>query len=220
MTCTLFKGAVALNIAVLIIHLVGIITTEWAEVDLLLPSLFSRWHTGLWQHCTCFPPETECSLCYTRSNDPAWFNAVKALEVIGLAAFFIVALITTGLLVYGVDRKWKLVVIVLIAVGGLCTGVGIIVFGSKIGDTNDLFRGHFTDAFDRETTVGFSFVTSVIAAGIALFVVTPLAILDLRMNHSAGLQKDRFYSAEPYMRTVPGELSVERQQEIWSSNSE
>ncbi|XP_060600999.1 uncharacterized protein LOC132754394 isoform X2 [Ruditapes philippinarum] len=177
----------------LIIHVVGFTVARWASVTISVANngtgIQTFYHAGLWLHCGCVDLGEISCICYSRGGDPGWFNAVQAMETIGLIGLSVTALMCLGLVFYKQTMVLKKVNIAIILSSVIFIVVGLIIFGiENMEDTQGMFE--MFDKNDNENTHGslrISFILCALSVSVCFFVCLPLLVIDLRtplLQHS------------------------------------
>ncbi|XP_060566831.1 uncharacterized protein LOC132725672 [Ruditapes philippinarum] len=142
------KSATIILLVVLVIHIVGLSLPRWISVELTVTehvegqTTETGYHAGLWQHCGCAKSKflkTGACLCFSRTNDPIWFNMVQAVETLGLIGLIASMLLSLATLFYQHNKKYKIANVLILLVSGTLMVIGLVVFKVK-ADTFELFK--------------------------------------------------------------------------------
>ncbi|XP_060606778.1 uncharacterized protein LOC132759069 [Ruditapes philippinarum] len=186
------KSATIILLVVLVIHIVGFSLPRWISVEFTVTEQEGQttetgYHAGLWQHCGCAKSkflDTGACLCFSRTNDPMWFNMVQAAETLGLIGLVVSMLLSLTTLFYQQNKKFMIANVLILLVSGTLVVIGLVVFKVKT-DTFELFK----DLGKIETSemeidqvdakLNYAYFLCGVAGCLSILVCAPLYVKDL-----------------------------------------
>ncbi|XP_045203452.2 uncharacterized protein LOC123556633 [Mercenaria mercenaria] len=188
-SCSL-KAASVILLAVLILHIIGFSLPRWVTVEFNISRYETvrtggGYHAGLWQHCSCASVLDVC-LCFSRTNDPAWFKMVQVAETLGLIGLIISVFLSLALMCYKQNKNYKITNLIIMLISGALLLIGVIVFGIKTKEGLKELKNYpgaveFKEGYGELT---YAFVLCTVAGCICIVVCAPLFLRDMYTNTS------------------------------------
>ncbi|XP_053398874.1 uncharacterized protein LOC123558191 [Mercenaria mercenaria] len=190
-SCSL-KYASVILLVVLILHIIGFSLPRWVTVEFNISvdekvRTENGYHAGLWQHCGCASVfYSGVCLCFSRTNDPAWFKMVQVAETLGLIGLIISMFLSLALMCYKQNKKYKIINLIIVLISGALLLIGVIVFGIKTKE-NLKELSNYSDAVEFKGGYGelsYAFVLCTVAGCVCIVVCAPLFLRDVYTNTS------------------------------------